>query len=164
MAAVDLDDARDEPALLAPERDYLAERMADVESRLQAIESVLGWGVIHNDAHRGNLLASHESPSPHVLTDWDGVCLGPREIDLVQEGAPGGRFTLPETQRLAFCRRYGFDLATWPGHATLREARELHSLAAYIRLAPTKPPAATELHARLADLLGQRTRTWRPVR
>lgn len=164
VAALHIDDARATPALRRPEREYLTERVTVVQAGWDNIESALGWGLIHNDAHRGNLLLAGTAPDTYVLTDWDGVGLGPREIDLVQEGVPGGKFTLPEPERLAFARRYGFDLADWPGHTVLREARQLHSLAAYIRLAPDKPAAATELHARLADLTEQRPHTWRAVR
>ena len=164
LAALDIDDARAEPALRHPERDYLTERIAVVQTGWDTIESVLGWGLIHNDAHRGNLLLAGTTPDTYVLTDWDGVGLGPREVDLVQEGVPGGKFALPEPQRLAFARRFGFDLSDWPGHTVLREARQRHSPAAYIRLAPDKPAAATELHGRLADLTEQRPHTWHAVR
>lgn len=164
LGALEIDDARDAPALRPHERDYLTERVTIVQAGWDNIESALGWGLIHNDTHRGNLLVAGTTPDTYVLTDWDGVGLGPREIDLIQEGVPGGKFTLPEPQRLAFSHRYGFDLAEWPEHTVLREARQLHSLAAYIRLAPDKPTAATELHARLADLIEQQPHTWHTVR
>jgi hypothetical protein len=164
LAAMKMDDARATPTLLPRERDYLTARIDETQAAWENIESVLGWGLIHNDAHRGNLLLADTSPTGFVLADWDSVCLGPREIDLVHSSAPGGKFTLPETQRLTFARRYGFDLADWPGHTVLREIRELHSLAAHLRLAPTKPASATELHARLDDLLGRQPHIWRPVR
>jgi hypothetical protein len=163
-AALQTDNARDTPALRPDERDYLTARVSDVQAGWEKIESALGWGLIHNDAHRRNLLLADTSPTTFVLADWDGVGLGPREIDLVQTGSPGWKFDLTEAERLAFTRRYGFDLADWPGHTVLREARLLHSLAAYIRLAPAKSAAATELHARLDDLLGRQPHTWRPVK
>jgi hypothetical protein len=99
-----------------------------------------------------------------VLGDWDGACYGPREIDLIPVGAPGNRFGDHETERAQFVTGYGYDIATWPEYTILRDIRDLHSIAAYIRTAPYKPAAAHELQRRLRSLQrGDRTIQWKAV-
>lgn len=44
---------------------------------------------------------------------------------------------------------YGYDVRAWPEWTVLRDITELHSLGAYIRLAPDKPAAADELRHRI---------------
>ncbi|MBN1173029.1 MAG: aminoglycoside phosphotransferase family protein [Micromonosporaceae bacterium] len=156
-----LDTARRVPVLSAADRAYLAERMVAAEAAYQELDFPLGRGLIHNDAHGGNLMANQRSPLGYVLGDWDGACWGPREIDLVPRGAPGNRFGATEDQRREFSRAYGYDLAQWQGWPVLRELRELHSMAAYLRTAPYKPAAQAQLRLRLDSLMhDDRTKRW----
>ncbi|MBN1170634.1 MAG: phosphotransferase [Micromonosporaceae bacterium] len=159
--AITMDAARTIPVLSAPDRAYLAERMACAGAAYAALDFPLGRGLIHNDAHTGNLLADQRHPQGYVLGDWDSVCWGPREIDLAQRGTPGNRFGLTEDQRREFSLAYGYDLVEWAGWPVVRELRELHSLAAYLRAAPHKPPARAELRLRLDSLIrGDRAQSW----
>jgi len=121
----------------------------------------LGSGQIHNDAHPGNLVPDPTSRHRYLLTDWEGACIGPRELDVVLVGAPGSRFGDPDHERLAFTRVYGYDIATWPEHQPLRDIRDLHSLAAYIRTGTRKPAALAQL--RVKDRLAARRRPFRPM-
>jgi hypothetical protein len=162
--ALALDSERQEPVLTDDERAFLDARMAAASEAYAALDPPLGHGLIHNDAHIDNLLVAKHSRYGYVLGDWEGACIGPREIDLVQEGAPGNRFGESEELRQAFSQAYGFDIAAWPGWRVLRELRDLHSLAAYIRAAPEKPAARDELRNRLSSLRNDdRTRLWRAV-
>lgn len=161
--AISLDDARDEPVLHRDERAYLVHRAGELEARYDRLQSRLGMGLVHNDAHRRNLLASRHSPYGYVLGDWDGVCWGPREIDLVLEGAPGRLVGGTRADRAAFAESYGFDVTRWAGWTLLRDCRELHSLAAYIRVAPGKSSAAQELHTRLRSLRTGSADAWQVV-
>jgi len=140
------------------DRAWLLERRRTLLSAFQ-LDSPLGHGLIHGDAHLGNLLPSTE-PAGMVLADWDSVVDGPREWDLVLI-AGNDRFGMSAADRAAFAHGYGYDVTTWPGWTVLRDLRELHSLAAYLRLAPTDPPAAAELRHRLASLRsGDRNVAW----
>jgi hypothetical protein len=161
--AVSLDDAREQPVLRRAERAFLVERTAQLEERYAALQSHLGAGLVHNDAHRRNLLANRHSPYGYVLGDWDGVCWGPREIDLVLEGAAGRLVGGNRADRAAFAESYGVDVTGWPGWTVLRDCRELHSLAAYIRVAPDKSSAAQELHTRLRSLRTGSVDAWHVV-
>ncbi|MGH3646272.1 MAG: phosphotransferase enzyme family protein [Micromonosporaceae bacterium] len=163
-AAMQLDGGRIEPVLSDADQRLLEERMAQAEQAYQALEFPLGHGLIHNDAHLGNLLADPQSRYGYALTDWEGAGWGPREIDLIQEGAPGNRFRESESLRETFAAVYGYDVASWPGWPVLRELRDLHSLAAYIRTASAKPAGLHELAVRLSSLRsGDRTRRWTAV-
>ena len=53
-------------------------------------EFVLPYGLMHGDAHRGNMIRTGDG---FLLCDWDGVCAGPREIDLIPT-LQGARFGL----------------------------------------------------------------------
>jgi aminoglycoside phosphotransferase (APT) family kinase protein len=163
--AIGLDTARQAPLLPPEQLVYLQRRVAALASAYEALAFPLGIGLIHNDPHPGNLLIDPRSPYGYVLADWDGAGLGPRETDLVQEGAPGNRFGETEERRQAFSNAYGYDIATWPSWPILREIRDLHSLAAYIRAAPEKTAARTELQRRIASLQsGDRECRWKAVR
>jgi hypothetical protein len=161
--AVALDDERREPVLSAGQRKWLDQRMREDSSAYSALTFPLGEGLIHNDAHVGNVLVAKSQPSGYVLADWDGVCRGPREIDLVQEGAPGNRFGLTEEQRREFSDAYGYDLASWPGWPVLRELRDLHSLAGHLRVSPVKPASRAELENRLRILRAGTHDRWHGV-
>jgi Ser/Thr protein kinase RdoA (MazF antagonist) len=127
---------------------WLRVRIFRLRSEYAELQSQLGTGLIHGDMYAGNLMWDG---SDVVLGDWDSVCTGPREIDLAPTFT-AERFGLAEDARNAFAAAYGYDLRTWPGWPTLREAREISTMSALIRLAPTKPEAARELRYRLATL------------
>jgi aminoglycoside phosphotransferase (APT) family kinase protein len=149
----------DTSALSRPDRDWLLARGNDLLNAYQQLDPPLGHGLVHGDAHLGNVLRDTTRGRP-VLADWDPVAYGPREWDLVLI-AGDDRFGLPATDRAAFAAAYGFDVTTWSQWTILRDLRELHSLAAYIRLAPSVPAAAAELDHRIGTLrTGDRGTVW----
>lgn len=160
-AALRLDSTRARPLLDQDEANYLGHRVEELTARYAAMDFPLGSGLIHNDAHFGNLIAEPASRHGFLLTDWEGAAVGPRELDVVLVGAPGSRFGDTDDERLAFVAGYGHDIAAWPDYQILRDIRDLHSLAAYIRSGPDKPPVATELHRRIHSLRADdRTVRW----
>jgi aminoglycoside phosphotransferase (APT) family kinase protein len=159
-----MDGDRVSSVLLADDCAFLDARIVKLEDAFRALDFPLGIGLIHNDAHIGNLLASAGSRCGFVLADWESARWGPREVDLVLEGAPGNRFGESAELRTAFAEAYGYDIAGWVGWRVLRDARDLHSLAAYLRTAPSQPAAAEELRRRLASLKDtRRAYVWRTV-
>jgi aminoglycoside phosphotransferase (APT) family kinase protein len=161
--ALELDAARPRPVLSPTDLDMLVERSQVVEERYRDLDFPLGVGLIHNDAHIGNLLADPHSEVGHIVGDWEGVARGAREIDLVQEGAPGNRFGESADLRRAFSASYGYDIAAWPGWTVLRELRDLHSVGAYIRVAAGKSAARAELDHRLRTLRHRTDDRWTAV-
>lgn len=157
--ALDLDAGRRSPALAADDHEWLATRAADLVAQAAELHYPLGQGLIHGDAHRDNLVC-HDGR--WVLIDWDATCIGPRELDLLI-GLPD-HFGESEYARRQFLDAYGYDLRAWPDWPVIRDIASLHSLASYIRLAPTKPAAGVELHHRLRSLrTGDENARWHAI-
>lgn len=162
--AIDLDRDRPAPVLTRAQREFCRQRIGDLASAYAALGSPLGEGLIHSDAHLGNLLADPTGPHGYVLDDWDGACHGPRELDLIPAGAPGNRLGGDEHERRDFAAGYGYDIATWPPYTILRDIRELRSIGSHLRVAPEHPAAAEELRHRLHSLqTGDRSIRWHAV-
>ncbi len=85
------------------ERDWLLARASDLEQQYQRTGWVLGTGLVHGDAHAGNLLPSGAGV---VLGDWDSACSGPRELDLVPTSM-WYRFGRPRNEWERFGAAYG---------------------------------------------------------
>lgn len=159
--ALDLDASREAPALSADQHDWLAAHADRLCAAYSDLVSCLGSGLVHGDAHTENLL--HDPVTDRwVLIDFDHAAHGPRELDL-RFAAPD-HFQESAAHRDSFTRAYGHDLLGWSGWTTLRDISEAHSLASYIRRAPTTPAAASELACRLRSLqTADRTVRWRTV-
>ncbi len=143
----------------AEEREWLLERCSALsDSYYERLEFALPYGLVHGDAHRGNLL---RTPGRLLLCDWDSVSAGPREIDLVPT-LQGVRFGLTEAQRTGFVEAYGYDARQWPGYPVLRDIRELQTLTAVLRNGHRDPRGYAELRHRLASLRAGDDRTWHP--
>jgi hypothetical protein len=144
--ALALDRARPAPVLSEPDRAWLQNRAEHLVQTYGQTEWPLGRGLVHCDVHEENVVDSEG----WKLIDWDQVCLGPREFDLVS--ALPDHFHQSETERQALLTAYGYDLLGWKGWVLVRDIIELHSLSSYLRLAATRPDAATELKFRVESL------------
>jgi aminoglycoside phosphotransferase (APT) family kinase protein len=141
------------------EREWLLERCSALaDSYYERLEFALPYGLVHGDAHRGNML---RAPGRLLLCDWDSASAGPREIDLVPT-LQGVRFGLTDGQRAAFVRAYGYDAREWPGYSVLRDIRELQTLTAVLRNGHRDLRAHDELRHRLESLRTGDDRTWHP--
>ncbi len=160
--ALDLDANLAHPALDDDDRRWLTSRTNNILSAYRAAEFPLGVGLVHADAHRENIVRGTDGNGTLII-DWDQVCFGPREIDLIS--ALPDHFHTPQADRRDFVVAYGHDPTTASSDWTvLRDIAELRSLAPYIRLAPRKPDAADELAHRLESLrTDDRSALWRAV-
>lgn len=157
--ALAVDQDRPQPTLNTDDRAWLLDRATTVVDTFAATEFPLGEGLIHGDAHNENLVRDH---GEWLLIDWDGTCIGPHELDLLT-GIPD-HFHELEHDRTRFLTAYGYNILDWPGWTLLRDITELHALGAYIRLAPSKPAAATELYHRIRSLrTGDRSIRWNAI-
>ena len=116
-------------AVPARERNWLLARADELERQYRESFSALGTGLVHGDAHAGNLL---HTPGRVLLGDWDSVSYGPRELDLTPTSM-WFRFGRPQAEWRSFCAAYDVDPAHLPSLPILQRLRELHALAAYIR-------------------------------
>ncbi|MEV8636214.1 aminoglycoside phosphotransferase family protein [Streptosporangium sp. NPDC051023] len=146
-------------ALGETDRAWLLERCeALAETYYERLEFALPYGLVHGDAHRGNMIRTRDG---FLLCDWDGVCAGPREIDLIPT-LQGVRFGLTERQRANFSQAYGYDATRWEGYPVLRDMRELQTLTAVLRNAHRDESALAELRHRLDSLRAGDDRLWHP--
>ncbi|MET8090783.1 aminoglycoside phosphotransferase family protein [Micromonospora sp. NPDC005220] len=148
----------------------LHRRCDKAEEDLDRVAWQLPPGVIHGDAHTGNILLAASGggatarPRP-LLCDLDGMCIGPREWDLVPTAHGAARFGRSRTAYKLFVDAYGVDLMAWTGWTVLRRIRELQLVTSTIDALAGRPEVARELAHRLrslfADDLGA---TWQRYR
>jgi aminoglycoside phosphotransferase (APT) family kinase protein len=138
-------------AMPEPDRAWLRRRITTLRDEWDALAFPRPPGLIHGDAHVGNLM---QAVSGEVLLgDWDHVAMGPREWDLMQIHYMHRRFRSATRDDLdSFAAVYGWDIRDWPGLGTLIAAREISGLSAYIRTAPRKPATREQLAYRLDTL------------
>lgn len=158
--ALDLDLARDRPALPADTRTWLLAHAARLQRAYDTTSTPLGRGLIHADVQTDNLLQDHNGR--WLLIDWDRASHGPREFDLAF--AIPDHFHDSDTERSEFSLAYGYDITSWTGWTLIRDLTELHSLASYIRRAATNAAARDELDRRVGSLVdNDRSVVWHSV-
>ncbi|MEU7673564.1 phosphotransferase [Micromonospora taraxaci] len=148
----------------------LHRRCDEVEEDLDRVAWRLPPGVIHGDAHTGNILL----PAPDdgaiarlgpLLCDLDGMCIGPREWDLVPTAHGATRFGRSAADYHGFVEAYGVDITAWAGWSVLRSVRDLQLLTSTIDALAGRPDVARELAHRLRSVLsGNLATTWRRYR
>lgn len=146
-----LESARAHPEAFADgDRQWLVDRIAELDAGWRQLDFALPCGLIHGDAHPNNLLPTVAGDV--LLGDWDNTGRGPREWDLVQPLYFHRRFTTTSADVDRAARHYGWDIRTWPDVDTLIAIREISGLGSYVRTAAVKPSNKRELALRLATL------------
>jgi aminoglycoside phosphotransferase (APT) family kinase protein len=147
--AAAISQARD--AMSPASRSWLERRILSLRWQWSALSLARPAGLIHGDAHIGNLMRAASGQA--VLGDWDHVASGPREWDLAQIHYMDRRFGRAGQNGIdAFAAAYGWDIRTWPGLETLIAIREITGLAPYIRTARDRPGYRQQLAYRLRTL------------
>ncbi|QOC89658.1 aminoglycoside phosphotransferase family protein [Micromonospora craniellae] len=139
----------DAEALRDTDRRFLLDWCDHLEPQIVVLNEQAPPGLVHGDAHAGNLLRHHDGRV--VLCDFDATCLGPWQVDLVAVPVGQVRFHRPGAHaRLAAAYRY--DVTTDPTWPILREARELKMVAAAVPLLASGPAVAHEFSVRLRSI------------
>lgn len=148
----------------------LHRRCDEAEEDLDGVAWRLPPGVIHGDAHTGNILLpalddGASARSEPLLCDLDGICLGPREWDLVPTAHGATRFGRSVADYHDFVEAYGIDITKWAGWPVLRCIRELQLVTSTIDALAGRPDVARELAHRLRSLFSDDlATTWRRYR
>lgn len=145
-------------------------RCDEAEEDLDRVAWRLPPGVIHGDAHTGNILLSAAgygavARSEPLLCDLDGTCIGPREWDLVPTAHGATRFGRSPADYQEFVGAYGVDITEWTGWPVLRCVRELQLVTSTIDTLAGRPDVSRELAHRIRSLfLDDLEATWRRYR
>lgn len=150
----------DAESLSDEQRAVLLDWCGRLAPRLAALNRRAGGGLLHGDAHAGNLV---RGPDGHVLLcDFDPTCLGPWQFDLVPTAVGEQRFGREGTHR-ALAEAYGYDVTADPDWPLLREARELKMITGVLSYLGSTPGVAEEFTIRLRSVVeGDETARWRP--
>jgi hypothetical protein len=144
------------------DRSFLLERCVELETALDQLEFALPRGLVHGDAHPGNVIRGPDGP---VLCDFDSSCVGPPEWDLTPLAVGRERFGDPAGRYRLLVETYGFDVTSWPGFPVLRAVRELKLTTSVLPILRSHPTVRGELRRRLDDLRDGRTDIrWRRYR
>ncbi|MCH6161491.1 aminoglycoside phosphotransferase family protein [Streptomyces marispadix] len=137
--------------------EFLTEACNRARSAFTTIVMDKQRGVIHGDAHRGNLLVRDGQV---LLIDYEAVAVGPRAWDLIPTATAMDRFGLSRPDYEAFCRTYGCDVTDWHGYETLRSVREL-GMTTWLMQNAQSGKAAEEFALRMQSLREEdRERQW----
>lgn len=138
-------------AMPTASRSWLTGRIASLRNQWTAMTFPLTAGLIHGDAHLGNLIRT--ATGQILLGDWDHVAAGPREWDLTQIHYLHHRFSHVSNDDIdAFTAAYRWDIRSWPELNTLIAIREITGLSPYIRSARTSACSRQQLAYRLHTL------------
>ncbi|MBP2475488.1 aminoglycoside phosphotransferase (APT) family kinase protein [Crossiella equi] len=152
----------DAEELDAGDREFLENRCEELAEQLARLDYHLPPGVIHGDAHVGNVISTPVGP---LLCDLDSVCAGPREWDLTPLAVGKLRFRHTGDRYRQLSRAYGFDVTKWPGFPVLRQVRELKLTTGVLSILRSNPDVRPELAKRMHSFRSGDTRTrWTPHR
>jgi hypothetical protein len=148
----------DAEALQGADRDHLLAWCDELQPRLEAFAASATPGLVHGDAHEGNLLRDDDGRI--LLCDFDATCIGPFQVDLVPAPANEARFG-PTGGHTKLVNAYGYDITSDPAWPLLREARDLKMIAAGAPLLVSAPGVADEFRLRLDSVRnGDTTVRW----
>jgi len=143
-------------AISEDERTWLSDHCDQLQDAYRSLTFALPAGMIHGDAYRGNLLRGRRRV---VLSDWDAVSNGPREVDLIPT-LQATRFGLQADERDFFIAAYGQDIRGWAGYRVLHDIRELSTTSALLRDAHLDATRHRELKVRLRTIRTGDDRPW----
>ncbi|MEU2154153.1 aminoglycoside phosphotransferase family protein [Streptomyces sp. NPDC019396] len=136
-----------------PEKDleFLSAACTSVEAGFKDfVSSDPTRGLIHGDAHRGNVLRRRDGVA--LLIDFEAVALGPRAWDLMPTAMAVDRFGLDPAEYAEFCDIYGADVTKDPGYRVLRAVRELGMTTWLMQNVSHSSAAAQEFTVRMESL------------
>jgi Ser/Thr protein kinase RdoA (MazF antagonist) len=131
----------------------------DIAEGLERLDWELPRGVIHGDAHTGNVLATSAGG---VLIDYDALAIGPREWDLVPTAVSCLRFAGDRKSIESFASAYGFNLLAWSGWPFLKRLRELYMTTWLLTVASSDERKEEVIH-RIQSLSANDESRWHAV-
>jgi len=133
----------------AHELTWLQQQWADVEEQFLELRGTLRTGLVHGDAHTGNLLRDLDGQV--VLGDLDSTGCGPLDWDLVPTAVGAVRFGRPDRYE-ELAAAYHRDVTQTLGWPVLRRIRELTLVTSVVPDLRRRPDVAAEHAHRLHTL------------
>jgi aminoglycoside phosphotransferase (APT) family kinase protein len=152
-------------SLADDDRTWLHRHLIDLQHRYAELPGGRPHCVVHGDAWVGNVAATDDGQV--FWLDLERCSIGPPEWDLINTTLRYTSFAwiTADTYR-EFCRRYGYDVTTWPGFSVLRDIRELRMTCYTAQRAAEDPAARAEAELRVRCLRGDhgpRPWSWTPA-
>ncbi|WP_344969474.1 phosphotransferase enzyme family protein [Salinactinospora qingdaonensis] len=146
--------------LAEEDRAWLAERADQLRGHLRRLPLDAAEGVIHGDAWQGNVAVAQGAPP--VLLDFEHVCRGPWEWDLIPVAVDRVDFArLSAGDYRDFVAAYGgYDVTARPAFRVLADIQELRWVCFVLGKAAASDSAAHETRHRIACLRGDIARPW----
>jgi hypothetical protein len=150
----------DAERLSEEDRTFLLDWCDRLEPQLHEYAASTPTGLVHGDAHVGNLI--RDASGVALLTDFDATCAGPPIVDLVPEPVNEECFGQQgEHRKLAHA--YGYDITLNPAWPLLRDARKLKMIAAAVPLLGVNERVVAEFKLRLNSVrTNAQHRLWTP--
>ncbi|OJF15542.1 hypothetical protein BG844_03990 [Couchioplanes caeruleus subsp. caeruleus] len=129
---------------------FLRKRLHDL---VDAYEQLVFNGepvALHGDAHVKNLIRTPEGEA--VLIDFEGFCLGPREVDLAVTATEYEIGWHSDRDYENFCSTYGMDVRSRPGFQILRDVNLLKMTTWLMQNVQESREVADEFERRLEAL------------
>lgn len=138
-------------ALPQSDTDFLRRRGDELQAEFETLQFELPAGVIHGDAHGGNLMRDENGAV--LLIDFEDFAWGPREWDASMAAIRYQVFgRLSRSEYESYVSTYGFDPLLWSGFPVLRAIRELNMTAWLMQQLGQSAEVDAEVKKRLADL------------
>ena len=128
---------------------YLHAELTDLETALTGLDDITTFlppGLLHGDAHLGNLIPTPDGP---VICDFDSTSTGRREWDLIPAAVGTRRFGYTPDVHHGLSRAYGLDITSWPGYDVLRRLRELQLITSVLPILRANPALRPQWQHRL---------------
>lgn len=126
-----------------------------------SIKSELGWGIVHGDAHIGNVISGAEGL---VLADFERVCVSAREWDAIPTVVAIRRFGNDEKQLRSFASTFHNDLLDHEFLDDMCEVREWFMLTALMEQQGSSKRIDEAINWQTSTLLnGDRIAQWEPL-
>jgi aminoglycoside phosphotransferase (APT) family kinase protein len=147
--------------LAETDRQFLADKLADLRVRYAEVKFPLPAAAVHGDAHQANLIEATDGEV--LLIDFERFAFGPPETDLAVTATEYLLGWHSDPDYASFCQAYGFDVTAWKGFPVLRAINELKMTTWLMQNVGESEQIADEFRLRLASLHDDDApRNWHP--
>ncbi|HUK71997.1 MAG TPA: aminoglycoside phosphotransferase family protein [Streptosporangiaceae bacterium] len=147
--------------LQADERQFLTQRLHQLQNDYMGLNFTLPAAAVHGDAHQSNLIRRPDGTA--VLIDFERFAFGPPEADLAMTATEYLVGWHSDAEYKNFADTYGFDITSWDGFPVFRAINELTMTTWLMQNVSESDRVAREFRTRMASLHDDNApRHWSP--